>query len=95
MALAKRLQNGSSLLASMDAFVFDCDGVIWRGGTMIEGADAVLAKLREDGKKVVFVTNNSTKTTVSTHRFCSFLIAVEAPESHAAFESVGRAAARH
>eukprot|EP00929_Paragymnodinium_shiwhaense_P108420 TRINITY_DN74749_c0_g1_i1.p1 TRINITY_DN74749_c0_g1~~TRINITY_DN74749_c0_g1_i1.p1 ORF type:complete len:381 (+),score=95.69 TRINITY_DN74749_c0_g1_i1:69-1211(+) len=50
------------LLAGIDLFVFDCDGVIWRGDTLIEGVKAVLEKLRALGKKVVFVTNNSTRS---------------------------------
>ena len=43
-------------------FIFDCDGVIWRGEAKIEGVDDVLRILREKGRKIVFLTNNSTKT---------------------------------
>jgi 4-nitrophenyl phosphatase/phosphoglycolate phosphatase len=32
-------------------FIFDCDGVIWRGDSLIEKVPAVLAKLREMGKR--------------------------------------------
>ncbi|BBH00612.1 2-phosphoglycolate phosphatase 2 [Prunus dulcis] len=44
-------QNVNQLLDSVQAFLFDCDGVIWKGDKLIDG-----------GKKLVFVTNNSTKS---------------------------------
>jgi 4-nitrophenyl phosphatase len=37
----------------------DLDGVVWRGETPIEGAAAAIARLREAGLRVVFLTNNS------------------------------------
>lgn len=50
------------LLDSVDSILFDCDGVIWRGDQAIPGAPQVINLLKEHGKKVFFVTNNSTKT---------------------------------
>jgi 4-nitrophenyl phosphatase/phosphoglycolate phosphatase len=52
----------SNLLDTVDVFIFDCDGVIWRGDSLIEGIPETLAKLRAAGKKMFFVTNNSTKS---------------------------------
>ena len=37
-------------------------GVIWRGDSVIEGVPATLDMLRAAGKRLVFVTNNSTKS---------------------------------
>ncbi|XP_034049286.1 glycerol-3-phosphate phosphatase [Thalassophryne amazonica] len=50
------------LLDSVDCVLFDCDGVIWRGDQAVPGAPRVVQLLREHGKKVFFVTNNSSKT---------------------------------
>lgn len=50
------------LLDGVDVFIFDCDGVIWRGDSLIDGIPETLEKLRKLGKKMFFVTNNSTKS---------------------------------
>lgn len=50
------------LLDSVDSVLFDCDGVIWQGDQAVPGAAQVINLLRENGKKVFFVTNNSSKT---------------------------------
>lgn len=51
-----------SLVDSVDAFLFDCDGVIWKGDKLIEGVPETMELLRKLGKKLVFVTNNSRKS---------------------------------
>lgn len=50
------------LLDSVENVLFDCDGVIWRGDQAIPGAPDVVNSLKKNGKRVFFVTNNSTKT---------------------------------
>jgi glycerol 3-phosphatase-2 len=45
-----------------DAFLFDLDGVIYRGDEVVPGAPEVIARLREMGKGIAFVTNNSGRT---------------------------------
>jgi len=63
MAKVGRLTDPNpQLLDSVDVFIFDCDGVIWRGDSLIPGIPETLAKLRALGKKMFFVTNNSTKS---------------------------------
>jgi len=58
-----RLTNPqTNLLDNVDVFIFDCDGVIWRGDSLIDGIPETLAKLRAAGKRMFFVTNNSTKS---------------------------------
>lgn len=60
--LCEKLTVPSELLDKTDVFIFDCDGVIWKGDTIIDGVPAILDMLRAAGKKIFFVTNNSTKS---------------------------------
>jgi len=45
-----------------DAFLFDLDGVLYRGDAPIPRAADTVAELREAGKRIAFVTNNSART---------------------------------
>jgi glycerol-1-phosphatase len=45
-----------------DAFLFDLDGVLYRGDEPIDGAADAVRRLRELDKGVAFVTNNSSRT---------------------------------
>jgi len=47
---------------SFDAFLLDLDGVVWRGETPVQRAAETIRTLREQGKRVVFITNNSART---------------------------------
>ncbi|KAL2836972.1 HAD-like domain-containing protein [Aspergillus pseudodeflectus] len=49
-------------LDKFDVFLFDCDGVLWSGDHLFPGTVETLELLRSNGKQVVFVTNNSTKS---------------------------------
>merc|ERR1719183_149014 len=55
-------QDKAPFMDSAEAFIFDCDGVIWRGDSIIPGIPETLDMLRAKGKRLVFVTNNSTKS---------------------------------
>ncbi|URE22600.1 phosphoglycolate [Musa troglodytarum] len=61
-AAAQRLENVDELIDSVETFLFDCDGVIWKGDKLIDGVPGTLDMLRSKGKRLVFVTNNSTKS---------------------------------
>jgi HAD superfamily hydrolase (TIGR01450 family) len=45
-----------------DAFLFDLDGVLYRGDRSVAEAGEAVAALRSMGKGVAFVTNNSSRT---------------------------------
>ena len=45
-----------------NTFLFDCDGVVWRGKNPVLGAPEVLKHLISLNKNVIFVTNNTSKT---------------------------------
>ena len=51
-----------AFLSSFDTVLTDCDGVLWTGSVAINGSPEVIQALRKLGKKVIYVTNNSTKS---------------------------------
>jgi phosphoglycolate phosphatase len=61
-AAAPFLTDTMKLINSVKMFIFDCDGVIWKGDKLIDGVPETLDMLRAMGKRLVFVTNNSTKS---------------------------------
>lgn len=81
MQQARRLTEPSEFLAGVDVFIFDCDGVIWRGDSVIAGIPSVLSSLRAAGKRLFFVTNNSTKSRAGyKSKFTSLGLDVQAEE---------------
>ncbi|ORX33719.1 HAD-like domain-containing protein [Kockovaella imperatae] len=50
------------LLDSVDTFLLDCDGVLYHGSNVVPGIKQVLPMLRRAGKKIIFVTNNASKS---------------------------------
>lgn len=61
-SVAPRLTTPDTLLSRTSVFIFDCDGVIWRGDSLIPQVPQVIDYVRSLGKRVFFVTNNSTKS---------------------------------
>ncbi|XP_077172961.1 glycerol-3-phosphate phosphatase [Paroedura picta] len=55
-----------SVLAGAEAVLFDCDGVLWRGEAAVPGAAEALRLLEAEsplgGKRLCYVTNNSSRT---------------------------------
>ena len=48
-------------MSDIQIWVFDLDGVIWRGDSAIEGAAACVAALQKRGCRAMFASNNSTR----------------------------------
>ena len=46
----------------LKGFIFDLDGVVWKREQVIPGALECIKELRNLGKKVAFITNNSSQT---------------------------------
>jgi len=64
-------QNAKEIIENIDTFLFDCDGVLWDGNGVIEKSCDALLKLKELGKKVFFVTNNSSKSRNTLLKKCT------------------------
>jgi glycerol 3-phosphatase-2 len=50
-----------ALADEFDGLLVDLDGVVWIGREPVPGAAETLTRLIEDGKEIVFVTNNSVR----------------------------------
>ncbi|EFJ53185.1 hypothetical protein VOLCADRAFT_115779 [Volvox carteri f. nagariensis] len=49
-------------LRDISTLILDCDGVLWRGNDIIRNAPEALRAFRCEGKRLLFVTNNSSKS---------------------------------
>ncbi len=58
------------MINKYDAFIFDLDGTIYRGSSLIRNADKTINQLKSLGKKVIFISN---KTTGSLKDYFIFL----------------------
>jgi HAD superfamily hydrolase (TIGR01450 family) len=75
-----------------DAFLFDLDGVVWRGEEPVPGAVETIARLREMGKNVVFVTNNASRT---PRDYAAKLIRMQIPTESADIVTSAHAVVEH
>jgi phosphoglycolate/pyridoxal phosphate phosphatase family enzyme len=50
------------LAQAFQRFVLDLDGVVWKGDEALAGAPETVRALRDAGKRLAFVTNNSSET---------------------------------
>jgi arabinose operon protein AraL len=46
----------------LNGFIFDLDGTVYLGERLIPGADRTIRRLREGGRKVVFLSNKAIQT---------------------------------
>lgn len=51
----------SQKLNNIRGFLLDMDGTIYRGEKLIDGTQAFLQRVRETGRKILFITNNSSR----------------------------------
>ena len=58
----------NNILKEKKLFIFDMDGTIYLGGNPFDFAIKYIKNLRENGKKVLFFTNNASHTTAFYHK---------------------------
>lgn len=74
-------EQAEAFLNQYDDFLFDCDGVLWQGSHLLPNIIETLELLRSRGKRLIFVTNNSTKSRQAyTKKFEGFGIKVSKDE---------------
>ncbi|MBP3377267.1 MAG: HAD family hydrolase, partial [Clostridia bacterium] len=59
MLTEKNFAEASAVLDSKKLFVFDMDGTIYLGGIPFDFAVRFIKKLRMEGKRILFFTNNA------------------------------------
>lgn len=57
-----KIRNRAKLLTSIELFVLDLDGTFYLGDRPIEGAPEFVRYAQETGRKVLFFTNNSSRS---------------------------------
>jgi hypothetical protein len=55
-------KDSLDFIESIDTFLLDCDGVIWIEQCLLPDIQATITWLRSLGKRLFFITNNSTKS---------------------------------
>ena len=60
--LERKRSKGEKHPLHQKAFIFDVDGVLCWGENIIPGSPEAIQRLRNGGKKVIFISNNSTKS---------------------------------
>src|ERR1700730_1644857 len=83
-------------LRDMRGFVFDLDGCVWTGDVLTPGAAQVLALIRQQGKALCFLTNNS-RARARTMQAKLVRLGVEAKEAEVLtpLEILGEVVAEH
>jgi 4-nitrophenyl phosphatase len=56
------LRSSKITKQSISALILDMDGVLWRGSDMIGNLQAIFTHIDQMGLKVIFATNNATRT---------------------------------
>ena len=54
--------NAYEILSLVDTIIFDLDGTCWRGDKLLPGSVPLANRLLDMGKRICFITNNSTRT---------------------------------
>ncbi len=77
-------------LKSVRGFIFDLDGCVYTGNTLVPGVRLFLQELREKGRRVIFLTNNSREAGGELHaKLVRLGVSADREEILSAVEIVG------
>ncbi len=69
------------MIHKYDSFIFDLDGTVYRGDNIIPGAEETINRLKDYGKKIIFISNKTTGTIKEYYTFLkSFGLNIEESE---------------
>lgn len=57
------------MIEKYDGFIFDLDGTIYRGETLIPNADKTVNRIKASGKQAIFISNKTTGSVTDYHNF--------------------------
>jgi len=80
-SLVQTFLTSEALLAAVTTYVFDLDGVLYLGDTAIPEAAGAVTRLRDAGRQVYFLTNNSGKTRADYREKLRQVNGLDVPES--------------
>ena len=59
-----QLATSETIFQAYDTFLFDADGVLWRDENPLPGAISLVKRLSDVGKRVIILTNNSSRDAI-------------------------------
>lgn len=80
-SLVQNSLSSEALLDAVTIYVFDLDGVLYLGDTPIPEATDAVTRLRDAGRQVYFLTNNSGKTRADYREKLRVVNGLDVPES--------------
>ena len=81
-----------AMLADVKCFLLDMDGTFYLGDRLLDGSLDFLQRVKETGRSVLFVTNNSSK---SADMYVQKLLRLGVPAEHARVLTSGQAAGQY
>lgn len=87
------MEDARRALMDADAVLLDMDGVLWHSMEAIPDVAKALAALREAGKRMIFVTNNSSRSRAFYVRKLKRVCGIDVDTDHVLTSAVAAAAA--
>lgn len=77
-----KYEKASDILDLYDSYIFDCDGVLWRGDHAIDKSIEYISLLLSNNKNVYLLTNTSLNGRDYIHKKMKDLMGFDLPIDH-------------